>query len=132
MGRPRKYSSPEQFDAVVDQYITTTKEAEEPITWTGLALALGFSSRQGIDGYLEFPEFVDSVKRAKQLVESAYERRLSANNPTGAIFALKNMGWSDRQEVQHSGEVTARLPDDQLDAAIAAAIARATGSTPGR
>jgi hypothetical protein len=27
-----------------------------------------------------------------------YEENLRANNPTGSIFALKNMGWKDKTE----------------------------------
>jgi len=30
------------------------------------------------------------------LIENMYEQRLQTNAPTGAIFALKNMGWEDR------------------------------------
>ena len=50
-------------------------------------------------------EFSGTVKRAKLLVEHAYELDLRTQKPVGAIFALKNMGWSDKQEV----EVQSRL-----------------------
>ena len=40
------------------------------------------------------------------VVENRYEKALSQQGPTGAIFALKNMGWNDKQEVQHSGGIT--------------------------
>jgi len=43
--------------------------------------------------------FCDSVKRAKLYVEMEYEKRLHGTSPTGAIFALKNFGWSDRHEL---------------------------------
>jgi hypothetical protein len=33
------------------------------------------------------------------MVEMGYEMKLSGASVTGAIFALKNMGWADRQEV---------------------------------
>jgi len=102
IGRPRKYETPEAFDAKVDEYRWYCKEENEPVTWTGLALFLGFSSRQSIDEYLNYEGFSDSVKRAKALVEWHYEMRLCGEKPTGAIFALKNMGWSDRQELAHT------------------------------
>jgi len=38
------------------------------------------------------------------LVEAEYERRLHGNNVAGAIFALKNHGWSDKHELRHSGD----------------------------
>ena len=33
-------------------------------------------------------------------MEMEYEKRLHGNNPTGAIFALKNFGWPDRQQIE--------------------------------
>lgn len=98
-GRPRKIKSPEEFDKLVDAYVQKCQSAEAPITWTGVALALGFTSREAIDEYAKYDGFSDSVKRAKLIVENAYEARLHGNSPTGAIFALKNMRWSDRQEI---------------------------------
>ena len=97
-GRPRKYKSPEEFNAMVDDYIEWCGINQEPITWTGLALHLGFCSRVSIDEYLKYDGFSYSVKRAKMLVENAYEKRLSGNSPTGAIFALKNFNWQDKAE----------------------------------
>ena len=98
-GRPRKYKSPEEFDAKVNEYVEQCRRDEEPMTWTGLALYLGFCCRADIDNYLKYDGFSYSVKRAKALVECSYEKRLSQGNPTGAIFALKNFGWTDSQHV---------------------------------
>jgi hypothetical protein len=99
VGRPRKYASPEALDEAVDAYVAQCKAEDEPITWTGLALGLGFHGRGELDNYEGYDGFSHSVKRAKAIVQHAYERRLHGNSPTGAIFALKNMGWSDRHEV---------------------------------
>lgn len=99
MSRPRRFETPELFDAAVDGYVEQCKAEESPITWTGMAMALGFTSRRAVDNYLEYEGFEESVRRAKLIVENAYEQRLHGNNPTGAIFALKNMQWSDRHEI---------------------------------
>jgi hypothetical protein len=98
MGRRKIVSTPEEFDQIVDDYVKS-RTKEDPITITGVALALGFSSVVTLYEYQKRPEFKRSVKRARTLVENAYEKRLHAHNPTGAIFALKNMGWSDRQDI---------------------------------
>lgn len=103
MARPRIIASPDEFDALVDAYLAACAQKEEPVTWTGMALYLGLSSRQSIDQYQEYEGFADSVKRAKSLVENAYEKRLHGNSPTGAIFALKNYGWRDKFEQEVSG-----------------------------
>lgn len=105
-GRPRLYKTPEQFDAKVYEYQQYCKENEEPVTWTGLALYLGFSSRQSISEYEKYEGFSDSVKRAKLFVEWHYEMRVNGNNAAGPIFVLKNMGWSDKQQIEHSEKVT--------------------------
>jgi len=102
VGRPRLYATPEEFDAKVEEYRWYCDEQKEPVTWTGLALFLGFSSRQSIDEYLKYDGFSDSVKRAKALVEWHYEMRLCGDKPTGAIFALKNFGWVDKQDIAHT------------------------------
>lgn len=105
-GRPRKYETPELLDAAVDAYFNhcSNPENAEPITWTGMCLFLGFYGRAELDNYLEYEGFSNSVKRAKSLVEFAYEKRLVlSDKPTGPIFALKNFGWKDTHQTEISG-----------------------------
>lgn len=103
VGRPLIIKNSAEMDRLVDEYRAQCLADKEPVTLTGLILHLGLSSRQSLDDYGKRPEFIDSVKRAKLIVECEYEKRLANVSPTGAIFALKNMGWSDRQEHEHSG-----------------------------
>lgn len=116
-GRPRTYSSPEEFDAAVDEYVAVREADGKRLTWTGLALHLGFASRSAIDEYAQYEEFSYSVKRAKMLVENSYEERLGEEklSAAGTIFALKNFGWKDKQETEHSGglslTVVTGIPD---------------------
>jgi len=110
-GRPRKIQSPAEFDRLVKEYVKRCESGKEPVTMTGMALALGFTSREAFDTYAEYEGFSDSVKAAKLLVENAYEKRLHGqNNVAGAIFALKNMGWRDRQDL----DVTSREESDPV------------------
>lgn len=100
-GRPRQYQSVEKLQSVIDSYFKST----EKVTVTGLALHLGFSSRQSLinnEGYSE--EFLDAIKRAKTRVEQYYEEHLVGSNAAGSIFALKNFGWKDRQNFDHRVE----------------------------
>jgi len=110
IGRPRKISSPEEFDRLVNEYIERCRSPEAPqaITLTGLILALGLSSRESLDEYYKYDGFSDSVKRAKLIIEHEYENRLlTASNASAPIFALKNFGWKDKQDVDmnHAGAV---------------------------
>lgn len=121
-GRPPVFSTPEEMISKVEEYFLyiqgETKEVElpkekpedetkyekvvirypEPPTITGVALFLGFESRQSFYDYEKRPEFSYIVKKARLIVENGYEKRLGNQSPTGAIFALKNMGWKDKVE----------------------------------
>ena len=45
------------------------------------------------------------------MVENEYEYKLQQNNPTGAIFALKNMNWKDTQVVQNENKEVKSFSD---------------------
>jgi hypothetical protein len=84
VGRPRKIESPEKFDELVDSYIALCQQANEPILLTGLILSLGLTSKEGF-------------------YELEYEKRLNnGSNAAAPIFALKNFGWADKQEIDHT------------------------------
>jgi len=87
---------------ITEQKIWTREP--EPATIAGLALYLGFNSRQAFEEYETNGKFADTVKRARLRVEAAYEKKLHFQSPTGAIFALKNMGWNERAENKTIGE----------------------------
>lgn len=136
-GRPRIIETPEEFDALVDDYMRTCRENEEPPTFAGAAFHLGFADRRSFYDYEHVPGFSHSSKRARLLIESKYEGGLRTDkNPAGSIFALKNHGWSDRLDIQASvvGIDVAKLPPALL-ARIAdgenphAVLASAVGDT---
>lgn len=66
------------------------------LTITGLVLHCGFASRQSFYAYEKKPEFSYIIKRARTLIEKEYELCLRRGLGAGAIFALKNFGWTDR------------------------------------
>lgn len=103
-GRPRKLQSPEQLKALTDEYLALCKSEDRPVTLTGALNFMGIYSRATLDEYeYRYEGFSEPCKRLRGLVAQAYEERLHGNSPTGAIFALKNMGWSDKQEHELSG-----------------------------
>ena len=89
---------------------------EDP-TITGLCLFLGFSSKGTLYEYAKKKEFSDSIKRALLIVENNYEQKLNRDRCTGIIFALKNMGWEDRQKVEtKSGPVEVKgISQEEID-----------------
>ncbi|TWI94029.1 DNA-packaging protein gp3 [Mucilaginibacter frigoritolerans] len=75
----------------------TDREAE-PATIAGLALFLGFNSRQDFEDYEQNGEFGYLIKRSRLRVEALYERKLHQQSPSGAIFALKALGWKEKTD----------------------------------
>lgn len=60
-------------------------------------------------------EFSNLVKLCLQKKEAALEKGTLTGtlNPAMAIFSLKQMGWRDKQEIEHSGdlEIKIQLPE---------------------
>jgi hypothetical protein len=119
-GRPALFESNEQIEAKIQEYFKWIEgEYEdrpneetrimlrfwlrhpEPATITGLALYLGFESRQSFYDYEDRDQFSYTIKRARLRIEHEYEKKLSGNNVAGPIFALKNLSWKDKTEVDN-------------------------------
>lgn len=123
MKKPKlPFSTKAQLTALIDQYFNLTEGdfyEDKPIaagkktvpakpstiarnaqsaTLTGLAFHLGFNSRRGFYEYERRGRFSEILQRARLRVESAYERKLHYQSPTGAMFALRNMGWADKPD----------------------------------
>lgn len=103
-GRPPIIESPEEFEAKAAEYVALCRADEAPVTLTGLVLHMGFASRQSFYDYANRDGFSYATSKARLMVENEYERRLHGNSVAGAIFALKNLGWSDKQELEHTGQ----------------------------
>ncbi len=109
-GRPPIIATPEEFEYLADWFFACCEEDGAPLTITGLALFLGFADRQSLYDYHGRDGFSCIVKRSRLRVEHGYECRLGGSKPTGAIFALKNMGWADNRSVQLGGPDGEPLP----------------------
>ncbi len=99
-GRPPMYETPELMQIAIDEYFAN--DQIKP-TISGLAYHLGFESRQSFYAYEDKEPFSYTIKRARARIEILYEERLTDNNVAGSIFALKNLGWKDKTEVENSG-----------------------------
>lgn len=113
------FETPEDLQQEVDGYLLGNLTP----TISGLAYHLGFESRQSFYDYEEKPEFTYTIRKCRLFMEAHYEARLQGNNPTGAIFWLKNAGWTDKQEIDqkthHSGSVEHTIDHSKLsDAAL--------------
>lgn len=123
VGRPPKYSMPEDMQLKVDQFFAECFSAGKPPTISGLAYHLGMAT-ESLRRYGDDDEFSATVKKAKQRVEISLEQRLDASSPTGAIFSLKNnFGWKDAQNIDHTSTDGSMSPSVDLSKLSDAAIA---------
>lgn len=121
-GRPAKFKTADQMQELIDKYFKSCEgkvlkddEGEiifdkygrpviidqKPPTICGLALALGFSSRQTLLNYQDKDKFMDTITRAKLKIEEYAESRLfDKDGVNGSKFTLINnfKGWKDKQE----------------------------------
>lgn len=119
-GRPPMYETPEAMQNAIADYFANgikirkiligkpPKQQEVEIqvpTITGLVLHLGFESRQSFYDYEQKEEFAYTVKKARTFIEQHYEEILQTGNPVAAIFALKQFGWKDKVETEHTGNM---------------------------
>ena len=111
VGRPPK-NDPDGVEAIqnkIDLYFEGLERTvgdevvvDDP-TFSGLALALGYTSRQSLWENSKSNKPISlPLKRAMLRIEESYEKGLRFQTCTGSIFALKNRGWSDKQEKDDS------------------------------
>ncbi|HHT9144712.1 MAG TPA: terminase small subunit [Candidatus Wunengus sp. YC61] len=105
VGRPLKYPDPEVIRKIGEAFFDKCDESGDPYTITGLALALD-TTREVLIDYEHREDFQHVIKYLKQRCQNYAEKKLFAHNPTGAIFALKNYGWTDKKEVEQTGKMT--------------------------
>jgi hypothetical protein len=106
-----QYELDEYGDFALDkngEYIKRDKP--EQATITGLALAAGLDRKKLIE-YGKRDEFSNIIKRHKGKVEAIIERLALNKGGAGPIFVLKNMGWSDKLEVEASVSIEDQLRD---------------------
>jgi hypothetical protein len=101
-GRPPKFNSLPELEQKIEKFFQDCDTSGEPYTITGLALALD-TNRQTLINYENKDEFFDTIKKAKTKVEQYAEKRLYTGQAAGPIFALKNFGWTDKNETALTG-----------------------------
>ena len=124
-GRPFKFKSVNEIESISKEYFKKCDNEGIPYTITGLALALGTYRDVLLDyanrAHNQPEDLSDAIKTAKEKVVNYAETKLFSTTPTGAIFALKNHGWSDKQELEHSGGIVnanvdmSKVSDEMLE-----------------
>lgn len=119
-GRPPVFNTPEEMAQAIEDYFANGIESRKVLigkppnqrieqlpvpTISGLVYYIGFESRQSFYDYEQKQEFSYTVRRARLFIEKHYEELLQTGNPMAAIFALKQFGWKDKVETEHTGNM---------------------------
>lgn len=107
-------------EPILDKYDQPIIYDRRPLTVTGLALALGFTTRQALLNYQAKDEFMDTITRAKTIVEQYAEARLfDKDGANGAKFSLANnfKGWAEKTQIEadvkNDVTINIELSDDE-------------------
>ena len=114
MGRPKKYTSVEEVEKLIEKYFEECKTDKRPYTMSGLAYALDMD-RKTLLNYSKNEDFFLTIKKAKDFVEQSLEEKLISTSgvATGIIFNLKNnYDWKDKQEIDADVKTEIRVELD--------------------
>ena len=117
LGRPPSYSTAEELQNKIEKYFNGGAMKRYVVTDSGatigvpcptisdLVLFLGFCDRRSFYAYEALPDFSYTIKKARTMIEREYEMLLRTSSCGGAIFALKNFGWTDQPSPQEDGDL---------------------------
>ena len=114
VGGNRKYKNAEEMKLIIDEYFDMCNNNRRPYTVSGLARHLGLTRKTLLEYQKKYGgEYAVIIEDAKTRIEEFVEACLFKSGiATGTIFNLKNnFGWSDKQEVEHSGDANVKLED---------------------
>jgi len=95
VGRPTKLT-PEGFQELADKFAQYIDETTIPIV-----AEFAYLNNVLREQLYDWPEFATLLKRCKEKKESQLEKGALGNkvNVSMAIFSLKQLGWSDKQDI---------------------------------
>lgn len=100
----RKKFTKETLQKKITEYFNDCDKLKKVYSISGMAVFLG-TYRSELCRWEETEEFSEIIKKAKGRIEAQVEEMLLTNKaPGGAIFWLKNFGWSDKQEHELTGQ----------------------------
>ena len=129
----RKYKSTEKdiksLEKKVNDYFNKCDIENEPYSIPALALALDFSSSSQMLEYSKQPNYIgDCLKKARLKIEANTLKMALKSNGAGAIFILKNMGYTDRADVTVGGAPAININADAIFAQLQLGIDRKKGT----
>lgn len=107
-GRPPRFKSPEELELLIQDYLKKCEETGEPI------LVVGFCNyakipKSTLFDYKKKDVFSDSLEMLTQNAEECLIKNAllgNYNSSMAQFLAKNNHNYTDKQEIEHSGEMT--------------------------
>lgn len=104
-GKSRGQSKAVKPDEILDkaeEYLANCTEESRPTRY-GLFKACGFKTKQSFYDYKKDPDYAGVLEQVEFMIEGKYEQQLANGRGDGGIvFALKQYGWNDKQQIDHT------------------------------
>ena len=111
----RRYTPKQMFENGI-RYFQITLAYNQPITFTGMAMFMGFNRIHFLNMmnnklmHEDYSFLIDFMSFCEMFNEYAAHKK---QNPAGAIFILKNFGWSDRIDMNFNATGTGEMSYDE-------------------
>lgn len=113
-GQPRKFKDAQELQDCLDRYKKYLKDENKPPTIAGLAYYTGID-RKTIYNYEKGDEYFYIIKEFRDWVIMNYEEFATGSSSSGVIFLMKNYGYTDKQEVENTGDVSFNIRWNDAD-----------------
>lgn len=110
-GQPPSFNNVNELEAKLDEYKKYLKQEGKPPTIAGLAYYTGLD-RKTIYNYEKKDEYFHTLKKFRDWIMMNYEELAIEKGNGGIVFLLKNYGYNDKQEIEHSGNIGVNIVDD--------------------
>lgn len=128
MARPAKCGDAKSLQKKIDSYFDKCDADKVQPTISGLTYHMGYEDRQSFYDLKHNPKFSCVIKKSLTKLASRWEALLGRGcNNGGAMFWLKNHGWSDHLDITSGGDklqpaqivVSSEVVKSSLEEAIA-------------
>lgn len=109
-GQPRLFPSEKYILDKWEEYKQYISTNDKPVTWAGMAYFLG-CDRRTLYNYRNNEEYFPAIKTIQEWICMETEENC-INRGSGAIFIAKNYGYTDTQQIEHSGSMPVKIVDD--------------------
>ena len=100
-GRPPLFKSVKELEKCIDKYKQYLIDEKKPATMAGLAYYTGID-RKSLYNYSKKDKYFPTLKRFVSWILLSWEETAITDGKAGLIFLLKNYGYTDKQEIEHT------------------------------